>query len=276
MISEQSTYTVEQWAHSLLTHLYLTDWDLSKTIVSNYDSKFLSELWKVLFRKLDVSLFYTTAYHSQADNQSKQTNQIVKIVLYFYLNIMTKATEWSKSLLFIQSNLNNIKSNFISKMLNKTVYEFSLNIIFTLNIAAESVLSLSVFQIEVTDVVDFTKINIKYHYNQKHQPLVMQVSNYALLQLHHEYSILTITNKKLKQQYVEFFQIIDWIDQLVYKLDILPYWCVHSVFTVAQLELCSSLKNNFFNHSHSEESFIIFIKENTESWKFFKLKRLLN
>ena len=94
-------------------------------------------------------------------------------------------------------------------MLNKIVYEFSSNIIFTLNIAAESVLSLLVFQIEVTDVVDFTKINIKYHYNQKHQSLVMQVSNYALLQLHHEYSILTITNKKLKQQYVEFFQIID-------------------------------------------------------------------
>ncbi len=212
LISEQSTYTVKQWAHSLLIHLYFTDWSLSKTIVLNHNLKFLSELWKALFRKLDVSLFYTTAYHSQADDQSKQTNQIIKIVLHFYLNTITKATEWSKSLFFIQSNLNNIKSNFISKMSNKIVYKFSLNIIFILNIAAESILSLSAFWIEVVDVVDFVKMNVKYHYNWKHQPLVMQVSNYALLWLHHEYFISAITNKKLEQQYVEFFCIINWID----------------------------------------------------------------
>jgi len=189
---------------------------------------------------------------------------------------MTKATEWPKSLLFIQSNLNNIKSNFTDKMPNKIIYKFSLNVIFTLNIAAESILPLSASWIEVTDVIDFAKINIKYHYNWKHQPLVIWVGNYALLQLHCEYFISAITNKKLKQQYVELFQIIDWIDQLVYKLDISSHWCVHSVFTVTQLKLCSSLKNDFFNYSHSEESSTVFVKENTESWKFFKLKRLLN
>ncbi len=53
------------------------------------------------------------------------------------------------------------------------IYEFSLNVIFILNIAAESILSLPVSQIEVADTVDFVKINIKYHYDQKHQPLVM-------------------------------------------------------------------------------------------------------
>ncbi len=126
-------------------------------------------------------------------------------VTHFYLNIMTKATEWPKSLLFIQSNLNNIKSNFTDKMPNKMIYEFSLNVIFTFNIAAESILPLLASWIEVTDVIDFAKMNIKYHYNWKHQPLVMWVGNYALLQLHCEYSISAITNKKLKQQYVELF-----------------------------------------------------------------------
>jgi len=212
LILEQLIYTVKQWAHSLLIHLYLTDWDLSKAIVSDHNPKFLSELWKVLFRKLDVNLFYTTAYHLQADGQSKQTNQIIEIALHFYLNIMAKATKWSKSLLFIQSNLNNIKSNFISKTPNKTVYEFSLNVIFTLNIAAESILPLPASWIEVADVVDFAKMNIKYHYDWKHQPLVMWVGNYMLLWLHCEYFISAITNKKLEQQYVEFFWIINWID----------------------------------------------------------------
>ncbi len=59
---------------------------------------------------------------------------------------MMKAVKWLKSLLFIQFNLNNSK-NVISKTFNKTVYKFSLHIIFifisfTLNINTECILSI--------------------------------------------------------------------------------------------------------------------------------------
>jgi len=276
LIPGQSTYTAEQWAHSLLTHLYLTDWGLPKAIVSDRDPKFLSELWKALFRKLGVSLFYTTAYHPQADGQSERTNQTVEIALRFYLNTMAKATEWPKSLPFIQSNLNNAKSNSTGKTPNETVYGFSPNVASTLNIAAGSVLPLPASRIEVADAVDFAKMDVKYHYDRKHQPLAMRVGDYALLRLHRGYSIPAITNKKLGQQYVGPFRIIDRIGQLAYKLDIPPHWRVHPVFTVAQLEPCPSPKNDPFNRPRPEEPPTVFVEGDTESWKSFELKRLLN
>ena len=166
----------------------------------NHNSKFLSELWKALFRKLD-------------------------------------------------SNLNNIKSNSTSKMPNKIVYEFSLNVIFILNIAAKSILPLSVFQIEVADAVDFIKMNIKYHYNQKHQLITMKIENYTLLKLLKDYFISVITNKKLDQQYVKLFQIIEKIEWLVYRLNILFYWYIHLIFTIVQLKFCSLFYSDSYWHS---------------------------
>lgn len=162
-----------------------------------------------MFKYLDVSLLYITMYHSQINSQSKCTNQIMKIALQFYLNIMTKATEWLKSLFFIQFNLNNTR-NVTSKIFNKTVYDFSSNTVFILN--TESILSILTAWIEVSDIIDFVKINIKYHYNWWHQSLAMRIDDYVLLQLHCKYFTLTITNKKLSQQYVKFFWIIDKID----------------------------------------------------------------
>jgi len=104
----------------------------------------------------------------------------------------------------------------------------------------------------------------------------MCVDDYALLRLHCEYFISAITNKKLKQQYVEFFQIINWIDWLVYKLDILSYWCVYSIFIITQLKSYSLSKNNSYNCSHSEESSTVFVEQDINKWKFFELKWLLN
>jgi len=183
-------------------------------------------------------------------------------VLHFYLNIITNTSDWLKSLSFIQVNLNNSK-NVINKISNETIYEFSSNVVFLLNIDDHNhILSLSVLWIEVTDTINFVKINVKYHYDWKHQSITMMIDNYMLLQLHHDYSILIIINKKLEQQYVRSFQIIKKIKWLVYKLNISSHWCVHSVFTVTQLKSCSSLNINSYQHSQLKESFTVFVKEN--------------
>jgi len=176
----------------------------------------LLKLWWILFKRLNVSLLYIIAYHLQADRQSKCINSIVKIVLHFYLNTIIKAVKWLKSLLFIQFNLNKAR-NFINKMSNKTIYEFSLNIIvifilstvFTSN--SKYVLLILSAQIKIINAIDFTNLNIKYYYDWKHQSMTVRIKNYTLLQLHCEYFILTIVNKKLRQQYVRLFWVIDKI-----------------------------------------------------------------
>ena len=65
-------------------------------------------------------------------------------------------------------------------MSNKTIYRFSSNIVFTLNITEHILLILSA-QIEVADTIDFVKMNVKYYYDRKHQSLTMQIEDYTLL-----------------------------------------------------------------------------------------------
>ncbi len=158
-------------------------------------------------------------------------------------------------------------------MSNKTIYSFSSNIVFILNnIFDFSTLPILTLWLEVTDIINFIKMNIKYHYNHKHQSLAMKVDNYMLLWLHHEYFISTIINKKLKQQYIEFFWIIDWIDWLVYKLDILSHWCIHLVFTVIQLKSCFLFLINLYNYFCSDKSSMMFVEDDMKKWKFFELE----
>ena len=74
----------------LLERLDVADWGIPKVIISDRDPKFLSELWNTLFKSLNVSLLYSTAYHPQTDGASERTNQTSEIALCFYLYMLDK------------------------------------------------------------------------------------------------------------------------------------------------------------------------------------------
>ena len=79
ILTEKDTYSVTQWVNVLL--LSLTDWEISAAMISNHDSKFLSDMWKIIFKSLSTKLLMSTAYHLQSDEQSEWFNQIIKIAL---------------------------------------------------------------------------------------------------------------------------------------------------------------------------------------------------
>ena len=83
VVFEIDIWSVLQWTIALFERLNMTNWNLSKVIISDWDRKFLSELWFILFAQLKVKLLYFTVYHFQTDDASKRTNQILKIVLKF-------------------------------------------------------------------------------------------------------------------------------------------------------------------------------------------------
>ena len=73
-------------------------------------------------------------------------------------------------------------------------------------------------QIEAKDAVLFAQINYKHHYDWFHQPMNLKVNDFALLCLHKRYSIpstLAII-KKLTQQYMGHFQVLERIKKLAY------------------------------------------------------------
>ena len=86
-------WTITQWIKTLLNRFDVVDWNISKIIISNKDRKFISELWIELFRQLNVKLLYSTAYHSQIDDQSERINQIIEIALRFAMIMLDNSTD---------------------------------------------------------------------------------------------------------------------------------------------------------------------------------------
>lgn len=52
-----------------------------KAIVSNWDTKFTSNLCKSLFQALSTTLNFSIAYQSQSDVQRKRVNQVIEDVV---------------------------------------------------------------------------------------------------------------------------------------------------------------------------------------------------
>ena len=120
-------------------------------------------------------------------------------------------------------------------------------------------------------------MQIKHHYDWKHQSFYMKFNDYVYIRLHHEYDIFAIAmlESKLSQQYVESFKILKKIDQLSYRLDLFTHWRIHFVLSMTQLKSTSSDENSY-RRSRSIHSNFVFVEENIELIKFFEIERLIN
>ena len=130
----------------------------------------------------------------------------------------------------------------------------------------------------VVKVVSFTLLNQKMIYNRQHQPLFMKVRKWAILLLYKKYSIPSIVGvtKKLTQQYIGPFYIVEKVGCLVYKLDISPNWRIYLVFSMAQLELVSPPIEDSFVRLFLSNPLFIFIEGNINNLKSFEIKRVFN
>jgi hypothetical protein len=75
LIPGRDTYTAADWAEVFTRSLLLCDWGIPKIIISDRDAKFTSEFWNGIWKAVGTRLMVTSAYHPQADGQSKRKNQ---------------------------------------------------------------------------------------------------------------------------------------------------------------------------------------------------------
>ena len=278
LIPGKATFTAAEWAKVLLSRLELLDWGIPKVIISDRDRKFLSAIWKTLFNELGVKLLYSTAYHPQTDGQSERTNQTIEIALRFYLAGLENIQDWPTVLPRLQSEINNSKSiSTTSKTPNEIVYGFTPNRVLDLvKPSSLAVIDPIVSRIEAKDALDFAAVTTKHHYDRSHQPLFLKVGDYALLRLHRGYSVPSITNRKLGQQYVGPFQVVERVGRLAYRLDIPTNWRVHPVFTIAHLEPAPPPSDDPFERPRPNQPESVHVEGDTEAWKSYELDRLIN
>lgn len=86
-------YNAIQVAQLFLDNVYRLH-GLPKAIVSDREKNFLSLFWKELFKMLQVTLHFSTAYQPQSDGQTKVVNRCLEC----YLRCMfgEKPKEWLK------------------------------------------------------------------------------------------------------------------------------------------------------------------------------------
>lgn len=99
-----------------------------------------------------------------------------------------------------------------------------------------------------------------------------------MLKLYKGYSIPSSVGvtKKLTQQYVGPFQIVKRVGRLVYKLEVPNDWRIHTVFSVAQLEPALNPSEDPFRRLCPHQPPSVFVEDDTDKHKSFKIDCLLN
>ena len=86
LISDKNIWFTIEWAHQLFQFLMTTNWNLLREMIFDRDSKFISNLWHVLFEKLKTRLLTIIVYYSQEDDQTERANQTTNIALRYFIS----------------------------------------------------------------------------------------------------------------------------------------------------------------------------------------------
>jgi hypothetical protein len=113
--------TTEETTRLLIGHVWKLH-ELSNIIVSDRESQFVSLLWKIVCRILQISAKLSIAFHFETNEQSEIVNQKMKRYLRNYCNY--QQDDWSKWLSMIEFASNVITFAFTELFVFLANYEF--------------------------------------------------------------------------------------------------------------------------------------------------------
>lgn len=99
-----------------------------------------------------------------------------------------------------------------------------------------------------------------------------------MFKLHRGYSIPASVDvtKKLTQQYIGPFQIVEKVGRLAYRLKISSNRRIYLVFSMAQLEPTPSPSEDPFYHLCPQQPPFVFVEDDTDKSKSFEIDQLLH
>ena len=278
----RDTWKAKDWARGLLQQLDIAGWGLPKVILSDRDPKFLSALWKEVFKTLDVDLLYSTAYHPQTDGSSERTNQTAEIALRFYLAGMSDIHQWPSILPRLQAALTNSTSASTKKSPNEVIYGFRLREPADLLTATTPLLddetlaaTRNAARIDVRDCIAFAAMAMKRIYDADHQQKSFAAKNLVDLRLHRGYTLPGVKNKKLQQQFIGPLRIKRRVGRLAYELDIPLNWKIHPVVSIAHLEPASNQQLDPYNRPRPDHPGPVHVEGDTEYEKSYEIEALV-
>nr|GEU67096.1 retrotransposable element Tf2 [Tanacetum cinerariifolium] len=236
-------FTAMQVAQVFLDKVYKLH-GFPKVIVSDMGKVFLSLFWKELFKMLQVSLHFSSAYHPQTDGQTDVVNRCLEC----YLRCMTeeKPKEWAKWLSLAEYWYN---TNFYTSI-KTTPFEVmyaqppsspifyspgqsNVDIMDRHLTAKEAIIKMLQFhlakaQARIKAAADLHKTDRSFEVDQW---------VWLKLQPHRKISVMKGKYNKLLPKYYGPFQVINKVGKVAYKLLLHMTAQIHPVFYVSQLKL---------------------------------------
>jgi hypothetical protein len=283
LLSEKETWDASKWASAWLNSLQKKEWELLRVIIFDRDLKFVDSFWKAIFMHMRVAFHFTTIYHSSSNDQSKRTNQTIKIVIRF--SLMNDHTDFVKLLLSIQTTMNNFVNAFTELFSHEIIYEFKilkfLNLLNDVKRAKNArddnsftILKKEriILRKEIEEVIIFANAIMKIRYDSTRTTLNLNKEDLVYLRLHKEYNQSNISNEKFSKQRLNSVKILNKIERLVYKLNISLTWKIHSVVFIVHLKSASSEKDSY-NKEAIESELVKNVQDDIKD--VYELKKIL-
>ncbi len=275
-ISDINTWKAKNWTLNLLRYLQLCNWRLSRVIISDRDSKFRFELWRWIFKTLNIDLLISTTYHSQTDDQSERINQTIEIALRYFLTSNSDLS-WHEILSSLQQTFMNTKT-FTEHSSNEILYEMNTRsqlILLNEDDVVMNNLTRDIIRKDVVNVIDFANVKAKIIYDVKHKSFAFNTDDKVYLRLHREYSLSKKKNSKLSNQRSESYIILRKVNNLTYELNISATTRIHFVISITQLKFVeddfdSYDRSRFINSDSIETTKDILTKKSFEVEKLLK------
>lgn len=235
LVEGMSTFTAEAWGHRLLDALLRADWGLPTVVITDRDPKFMSELWRTVFERLQTKLLRSTSYHPQTDGQSERTNQTVEIALrYWMAKYPDRAIEWRYALPQLQFVLNNSENASTGVAPNMLLYGFKPREAPDCK-PGGPMADREMLRGEAEDAMAFANVSMKKRYDAKHKLWEPKAGDAVMLNLKN-YHVPGVTNRKLTDRRVGPFPIEEMYGKQACKLTLPKHWKIHPVISIADLE----------------------------------------
>ena len=239
IIPGHESMTAEDWANSFFDNV-VRHQHLPKILVSDRDAKFTGEFWQALFRRHNVKLHMTTAYHPSADGQAERSNQTIEIAMRCLL-VGKYEEAWLEIIPEVEIGLNKVRSASTGISPFEAVYGFKPQLPFTMEQTGpasvqEFTEKRRIVRQDLEDALELANARMAIYFDADHRPPKFQGKVWIRLAKTGRPGYHLPGNSKLSTIRTGPYTIKRRVGDLAYELDLPEHTRLHPVISCIHLE----------------------------------------